>query len=46
VPISWNSVSFSEMASKAPLQNAQPLGLKFPANILISPTYGCAIRSS
>ncbi len=27
-------------------QNIHPAGAKLPANILISPTYGCAINSS
>src|SRR5215210_3511187 len=41
--MSWNRVSFSEMGSNWPSQNIQPAGAKFPANILISPTYGCAM---
>src|SRR4051794_3578146 len=40
--MSWKSVSFSEMGSNWPSQNIQPAGAKLPANILISPTYGCA----
>src|SRR6266404_4034561 len=43
VPINWNSVSFSEIGSSWPERSIQPAGAKFPANILISPTYGCAI---
>jgi len=38
VPISWKSVSFSEIDSSWPSQNIQPTGAKFPANIRISPT--------
>src|SRR5262249_12803462 len=46
VPISWNSVSFSEIGIRAPLQNAQPAGAKLPANIRISPTNGPDISAS
>src|ERR1700743_2496603 len=35
-----NIVSYSEMGSSWPSQNIHPAGAKFPANILISPTYG------
>src|SRR2546423_7968417 len=31
------------MGSNCPSQNIQPAGAKLPANILISPTYGCAM---
>src|SRR3954467_151180 len=41
--MSWKRVSFSEMGSSCPSQNIHPAGAKLPANILISPTYGCAI---
>src|SRR6185503_1116416 len=41
--MSWNSVSFSEIGSNCPSQNIQPAGAKLPANMRISPTYGCAI---
>src|SRR5215472_17161053 len=40
VPINWKSVGFWSMGTSAPLQNDQPAGAKFPANILISPTNG------
>ena len=39
VPIRLKSVSFSEIASSAPSQNAHPAGAKLPPNIRISPTY-------
>src|SRR3954465_12372721 len=38
----WNNVSFSEIGSSCPSQNIQPAGAKLPANMRISPTYGCA----
>src|ERR1041384_5266898 len=41
--MSTKSVSYSEIGSSCPSQNIQPAGAKLPANILISPTYGCAI---
>src|ERR1051325_4021076 len=31
------------MGSSCPSQNIQPAGAKLPANMRISPTYGCAI---
>src|SRR3954462_4464664 len=40
VPMRLNSVSFSEIDSSCPSQNAQPAGAKLPPNIRISPTYG------
>src|SRR5215211_2334256 len=46
VPMSWKSVSFSAINSTLPSQNAHPAGAKFPANIRISPTYGCATLGS
>src|SRR4051812_17385833 len=45
VPISVNSTSFSEIGMSCPWQSAQPAGAKLPANILISPTYGCAMSA-
>src|SRR6202035_3789989 len=41
--ISWKRVSFSEMGSSCPSQNIHPAGAKFPPNMRISPTYGCAM---
>src|SRR5215213_5161596 len=41
--MSWNRVSFSDIGSNWPSQNIHPAGAKLPANILISPTYGCAM---
>src|ERR1044072_5118168 len=41
--MSTKSVSFSEIGKSWPSQNIQPAGAKLPANILISPTYGCAM---
>ena len=46
VPIRLNRVSFSEIGMGWPLQNAQPAGAKFPANILISPMKGWAMSVS
>src|SRR6185369_15215479 len=40
------SVSFSEIGNNWPSQNIQPAGAKLPANMRISPTYGCAISFS
>src|SRR5690349_1484097 len=40
------SVSYSEIGSNCPSQNIHPAGAKLPANMRISPTYGCAIFSS
>src|SRR5881409_3888989 len=45
VPIRLNSVSYSEIGSSWPSQNIHPAGAKLPANIRISPTYGCAISA-
>src|SRR5215203_3589291 len=41
--MSWKSVSFSEIGRSWPSQNIQPAGAKVPANMRISPTYGCAM---
>ena len=46
VPINWKRVSFWEIGSNWPSQNIHPAGAKFPAKILISPTYGWAISFS
>src|SRR5919201_2184601 len=46
VPISTKRVSFSAIDIVDPSQNAQPFGGKFPPNIRISPTYGCATATS
>src|SRR4029079_10659263 len=40
-----NSVSYSLIGNSWPSQNIHPAGAKFPANMRISPTYGCAIFS-
>src|SRR5262245_37807511 len=39
-----NSVSYSAIGSNCPSQNIQPTGAIVPANIRISPIYGCAMQ--